>query len=189
MFSYFLKRSITVFLGLIIVSSGVLPATAGNNSAVTTLQVSRLGDVELSCHALSQEATLMRDIVATTQDIKENTEFNERGIGVAGAIGGLVVGTATGGIGLAAAGFIANHLNDEKNEEADEVQDIAAQRRILMMGIFNAKGCVGPIEHAMHIPEPIQIGEAPEEVTEHLASIAPAAGNDYYGDLRRRYNE
>lgn len=170
----------------ILLSPGLAMA---QKAKVQTLQISRAGDLEMSCGELSQEATLMRDIVATTQGIKNDKEFNERGIGVAGAIGGLVIGSATGGIGLAAAGLLANHINEEEKEEADSVQDKAAQRRILMMGIFNAKGCKGPIEHAMQDPEAMKMDEAPSAVAETLASIKPASGPEYYGDLRHRYNE
>lgn len=166
-----------------------LPVFAAEQG-LQVLTVSRLGDVELDCNSLSQEAALMRDIVATTQELKDDAEVNGHGIGVAGAIGGLVVGTATGGLGLAAAGLIAGHLNSEKGDEADTVQDIAAQRRILMMGIYNAKRCIGPIEHAMYIPEMEEEKTAIDKVSDRLASVAPAGGNnDKAAERKPRYNE
>lgn len=113
------------------------------------LAVSRLGDVELSCGELSQEAALMRDIVMTTEDIKDNTSMKTHGITAAGAVGSFLVGTVTGGVGIAAAGFLLKNTTQGEKQDADNVQDIAEQRRSLMMGIYHAKGCAGPIEHVM----------------------------------------
>ena len=185
-----LKYSILFGLCAVLILSP-LPSFAAEQG-LQVLTVSRLGDVEMDCNSLSQEAALMRDIVATTQELKDDAEVNGHGIGVAGAIGGLVVGTATGGLGLAAAGLIAGHLNSEKGDKADTVQDIAAQRRILMMGIYNAKGCVGPIEHAMHIPEMEEEKTTLDKVSDRLASVAPAGGESASGAVvtrKPRYNE
>src|SRR6056297_3481842 len=100
------------------------------------LQVSRLGDVEMSCGALSEEALTMREIVNTTQDIQDESSLQSYGINAAGALGSFVIGTATGGIGLAAAGFLLDQNVDSKADAAESVQDIAQQRRSLMLGIY-----------------------------------------------------
>lgn len=140
------------------------------------LAVSRVGDIEMSCGDLSQEALLMRDIVTTTQDIKENTELKSHGIKAAGAVGSFLVGTATGGVGIAAAGFLLTQVNEGKTDQVVGVQEIAQQRRALMMGIYNAKGCFGPVDHVL------QDGlERPEDQVIQIASIEPAAGDGGYG--------
>ena len=157
---------------LFLILSHVSYATA-SNSDVQMLEISRPGDIDLSCHHISQEAVLMRDIISTTQEIKDGAQMKERGIGVIGAIGGLVIGSATGGLGFAAAGALANHLNNETNEEADSVQDIAAQRRFFMVGIYNAKGCFGPIEHAMYDPELTESWDSVSSGSYIACSIGP----------------
>jgi hypothetical protein len=143
------------------------------------LQVSRIGDVELSCGALSQEALLMRDIITTTEDIQDDSEIKGHGITAAGAVGSFLIGTATGGVGLAAAGFLLNRVNEEKADEALSVQEIAQQRRALMVGIFNAKGCKGPVNHVM------QDGtNRPDGQIIEIASVEPAGGEPH-GAVRR----
>lgn len=149
----------------------------------SALQVSQSGDVEKSCGALSQEAMVMRDIIYATEDIKGQSKMQSHGITAAGAVGSFLVGTVTGGIGLAAAGFLLDYNVGEKKEDADEIQDIAEQRRTLMMGIYNAKGCFGPIEHAMQNPEDF-------DAIDSIKKIEISAGESkYYSDIRRRYND
>ncbi len=163
------------------------PAIAENTITPESLElkVSRIGDLEMSCGELSQEALLMKDIVNTTQDIKDESELQKHGITAAGAVGSFLVGTFTGGIGLAAAGFLLDHNVDGKSEYADSVQDIAEQRRTLMLGIHHAKGCYGPTEHTMldnnDTPKPLE-----------LASIEPASGDEessYQENQKPHYNE
>ncbi len=141
----------------------------------TELSVSRVGDTNMICGQLSQEAILMRDIVMTTQDIKENTELKERGITAVGTLGSFLIGTITGGVGIAAAGFLLKQSAGETSDEADGIQDIAMQRRSLMVGIYNAKGCNGPIEHVFQDQLNIQGQEALSAV--QLASLEPQAGD------------
>jgi len=138
------------------------------------LTVSREGDLGLACGALSQEAALMRDIVSVTQGLQERAENRSRGVEAAGAVGSLLIGSVTGGLGLAAAGYFAKSAMDDNYDSAESVQDLAAQRRSFMMGIYNAKGCYGPIEHVMHIPE---------AQAQDIANIEPAAGEPASGNL------
>lgn len=149
---------------------------------ILDFKVSRLGDTEMSCGSLSQEAVLMRDIITTTQDIKDNTKVQNTGITAAGALGSFLVGTATGGVGVAAAGFLLKHAAGEKGEEADTVQDIAKQRRSLMAGIYDAKGCAGPLDHAM---QDRIIEEDPSAM--QLATLHPASGEESLSSSR--YND
>lgn len=122
----------------------------------------------------------MRDIIAVTKDKQEDVEMQSRGLQVAGALGSFLVGTATGGIGLAAAGYVAKSVMDGNYDEVEHIQEIAAQRRSFMLGIYNAKGCTGPIEHVMH----------PETSPATLADIEPAAGPQPSQDItdNSRYN-
>lgn len=152
-----------------------------------TLKVSRLGDTEMSCNQLSQEAVLMRDIIITTEDIQDDTELKGHGITAAGAVGSFLIGSATGGVGLAAAGLLLSHVNDEQAEEAGSIQDTAEQRRALMLGIYNAKGCFGPVEHALRDGRP-----APADAIIQIAAVEPASGGQGTDTIHRhkpQYNQ
>jgi len=175
------------FLALLSGAALIIP-TATSAQAVETdgdafdIQVSQLGDTEKSCGALSYEALFMRHIIHVTQDMKNTAEMKDHGITAAGAVGSFLVGTVTGGIGFAAAGFLATQVNDEQAEKAETLQDKAGERRSLMVGIHKAKGCYGPIEHVFQEPEP---DDAPSQV----AYAEPAAGADSrYPHERDRYN-
>lgn len=144
------------------------------------MKVTHVGDVELSCAALSEEAAYMRDIIDNKESLKQDAKMQEYGVNAAAGIGSFLVGTVTGGIGFAAAGFLAAEAINEDAEEAEALRDVASQRRSFMMGIFNAKGCYGPIEHVM-LRAPEQ-----DEATE-LANIMPAAGDTHSSPSR--YNQ
>lgn len=131
----------------------VATESVNNYSAYKTLQLSYEGDVEMQCGDLSKEAGTMRDIIYATQDVKDKAKMRKNGIKAAGAIGSFLVGSVTGGVGLAVGGFLLDQGVDETRTNADEFQDTAEQRRTLMMGIYNAKGCYGPLDHAMQNPD------------------------------------
>lgn len=135
-------------------------------------QISRVGDLEMDCAALTRESRRMQDIIQSTQQVKDRSKMQERGIGVAGTAASFLVSTATGGLGIAAAGFLMNELNDDQSISADNIQDIAAQRRSFMIGIYNAKGCYGPVENVMHSPDPEQ------SLIAQITSIEPASGDE-----------
>jgi hypothetical protein len=138
--------------------------------------INQEGDMNMSCGALSHEALEMRRIIETTQTVKNKADMTDRGITAAGALGSFIVGTVTGGVGIAAAGFLMTEANSEKEEKADTVQDIAEQRRSFMVGVYNAKGCYGPIEHVMQDTPSKDIA---------VASIETAAG----APTQPRYND
>ncbi|MCB1563764.1 MAG: hypothetical protein KDJ75_09340 [Alphaproteobacteria bacterium] len=175
----------------------VNPFPAAANEAdglqAQSLQVSRRGDVDMSCGALSQEAATMRDIILTTQGIKDDSRLKQHGVNAAGAIGGFLIGSVTGGVGLAAAGFLIDHNIGETASDADSVQDIAAQRRALMIGIHTAKGCYGPMEHALQDgtgsgrgDSTVQSAGTAVDSGERLAAIHPAGGDE---PSKPRYNQ
>lgn len=165
------------FLGAASILAMTCTATAAlaMDAGSFDLQVSRVGDLDLSCGELAQEAALMKDIILTTQDIRDDSRIKEHGISAGAAAASFLVGTLTGGIGIAAAGFFANEAVESKSEQAESVQDIAEQRRSLMTGIYNAKGCQGPIDKTPQRPP------ATAQITIHeakaLAQAEPAAGN------------
>ena len=119
----------------------------------TELEVSRSGDLNLRCGDLSREAATMRDIIFANEEIKDESENTSMGISAAGAVGSMLIGTATGGVGLAAMGFMLDKQTENRSDKADDIQDLAEQRRTFIMGIYNAKGCFGPMDHAMSNPE------------------------------------
>ena len=169
----------------ILLCSSCLIASAQANNHVEKLKISRPGDIELSCGALSEEATLMRDIIFTTQDMQNNAKMKSRGAAVAGTAASFLIGTVTGGIGLAAAGFLIDENISTSADKTNKIQDTAEQRRSFIMGIHNAKGCYGPLDHALQNPEDLKsLSEFAEAAT--LQNIEPAAGDR---SPPNRYNE
>lgn len=172
-------------------ANAVDPGMARN---MKDLKVSRLGDTELTCDALVTEALAMRTIIHANQSIEDDSELKTRGIGAAGAVGSLLLGTLTAGVGLAAAGMLATEAVDEEADRADSLKEVAAQRRSLMVGIYHAKGCEGRIEHVMddkparkrNAQTVMAVPEEPRTAAPIAASIQPAAGRR---DTTFRFNE
>lgn len=165
-------RSVLLCATLISLTSPA--AYAGNTVGLSgaekqDFKVVRIGDTDLNCAQLSYEATRMQDIVARQQAAQDDAEMKTRGVQAAGAVGSVILGAATAGIGLGVAGFLASEALDEEADAADSLQDKASERRSFMVGIYNAKGCQGPIEHALIDPEP-------GDMFTELANIEPAAG-------------
>lgn len=155
---------IILSLNLIIFS---IPAFAEN--PIRELKVSRRGDVDLSCGQLSAEAETMRAIIFNTQDIRDDSANKSTGINVAGTAASFLIGTVTGGIGLAAAGFLMDENVGDIADNAEKMQDTAQQRRALMAGIYEAKGCYGPLNHAMRNPGDEFFG---------ITDVMPASGEE-----------
>jgi hypothetical protein len=150
-----------------------IPASSGAAEA-EKLQVSMLGDTEKSCGELSQEAARMNEIIYNTEDFKKDSSMKSHGISAAGAVGSFLIGTVTGGIGIAAGALLLDNQVGAQAETADTVQDIAEQRRSLMQGIYNAKGCEGPMEAAMPYPKQKPVKEA----SAYNAVLEPAGGTE-----------
>ena len=174
--SYELKKPVTVEhttsqQGLYAYSSPVEQPQAEEEIDLENLSISQDGDLEMTCSALSKESMNMRDVIYATQDVKDRAKMKSHGIKAAGAVGSFLVGTVTGGVGLALGGFLLDQNVGATASDADEIQDIAKQRRTLMMGIYNAKGCAGPLEHAMQNPDIFDpLGK--------IAAIETAAGEE-----------
>lgn len=150
------------------------------------LKVAKETDLEMSCEELTQEALLMRDIIQTTETLKSEANLNGHAVTAAGAIGSFLIGSVTGGIGLAAAGFIANQQVEETADTAQDTQSIAQQRRALMIGIHKAKNCSSNIETAM---APVKSQSSLELSTNRLANIEPASGSIFQSDTKENYNQ
>lgn len=143
--------------------------------------------MQLSCEELVDEAVLMRDIIQTTQNLKSESELNGHAVTAAGAIGSFLIGSVTGGIGLAAAGFVASQDIEADGNEAEYVQDIASQRRALMVGIHKAKGCDTSMAEAL---KPIVTKSSLQLGSEKLADMEPASGSANAAVIAApRYNE
>ena len=156
-----------------------IPSSENQLDRYNELQISKPGDLELSCNALTAEALNMSQVILTTQNVKDNSDIKSHGVTAAGAVGSFLIGSVTGGIGLAVGGFLVNHNIEEHSDQADQIQDFAEQRRTLMVGIHNAKGCYGPIEHVMQTPK--------ESAT--IKQIALNTHDQYQASLQNRYND
>jgi hypothetical protein len=77
----------------------------------------------------------------------------------------------TGGIGLAAAGFMLDENVDSNKDSADQIQDFAEQRRTWLQGLYAAQECEGPFD-----PDAVQNAAAPDAPSEQVQNIEPAAG-------------
>ena len=56
----------------------------------------------------------MREIVNTTEDIKDSSTLRNYGISAAGAVGSFLISSTTGGLGLAAAGYLLKSSSDDR---------------------------------------------------------------------------
>jgi hypothetical protein len=161
-------------------ASVISPSQAANNaqpetataqpSAIEDFTISRKGDLELSCTELYHEAVAMSLIIADTKRIKEQSDMQSRGVSAAGAVGSFLIGSMTGGIGLALGGFLLDQNIEDREENADKIQDIAEQRRTFMMGIYTAQGCEGDIYSMIE-------KEYPKDA-EEISAIEPAASDE-----------
>ena len=61
---------------------------------------------------------------------------------------------------------------------ADEIQDIAKQRRMFLLGIFHSKGCYGPVEHA-------NLPKNDDDMLDQILSMKPSSGRV----VRSSYND
>jgi hypothetical protein len=144
-----------------------LALLAGASSAhAEKLQVSMQNDHNMNCPAISREIETMETVIRYSDEVQDDAEDTGTGITVAKAVGGFLVGSIPGAIGVMAVGGIAGEVAEQKAEDAAALQDIAEQRRSLMIGMFNAKNCIGPVRAA-------QLERRRDRI---LAAIEPAAG-------------
>jgi hypothetical protein len=147
--------------------------------------VTQPDDLMLNCDQLWEEAFTMKHIIASTQDMRSDSEMRIRGIGVLGTAASYLVGTVTGGIGIAAAGMIAKEAASSSEESAEKIQDVAEQRRTLMVSLFNIRQCEGDIQQAMIDPVPVN---PIEKITRVEPASGPEDASNASPSQQRQYN-
>lgn len=123
----------------------------------SAFEVARIGDLDMDCYQISREISAMELLVAQAVEEQESTKMTSTSVAVAKTVGSYLVGTLAGGLGILAAGYIVSEATDDREENAIALQNGAEQRRSFMAGIYNARGCNGPLA---------------------LAAIQPAAGEE-----------
>ncbi len=162
-----------IIASLAIAGMGLLPAQVVLGAPLPQLEISMPGDTNMSCHALSSEITSMDQVISEALAAKNESRTTSTGIGVAKTVGGILVGSLGGAIGIMAAGHLLSSATDDETASADALQDIAEQRRSLITGIFTTKKCQGPR------PAPLRDRAAATKtaaVAPDLANTEPAAG-------------
>ncbi len=165
--------SMVICLGLLCAAA---PAHAiDRNLDMSSLEVSQLGDTEMTCQQISHEVSTMDEVIMFAREEQDEAQMASNGVTVAKTVGSYFIGSFGGALGIIAAGYLANEMAKSNGEEAFSLQDAATQRRRFMEGIYNAKGCSGPL--------PI------DPVT--LSEIEPAAGDEYENEYYQKpqYNE
>jgi len=143
------------------------------------IQISQKGDLDMSCHGISKEMSVMEEIAARTQEIRDDSKITNTGISVGKAVGSYLVGSLVGGIGIIAAGYFVNEAASDYTEDAVSLQTTAIQRHSFMAGIYNAKGCAGPVRMALIEPA---AGDAEIAETYELATDHPLVPRYSYND-------
>ncbi len=158
-----------IFSVLIFLSATTAQAT---DLRAHTIDISRQGDMGMSCQALSKEVSSMEDLIFQAQKAKKESKIASRSVGVVETVGSYFIGSFGGVIGIFAAGHFLNNATDTKTEEASNLQNNASQRRTLMAGLFIAKDCEGPLQNGLQ-----------------MAAIEPAAGPQDLRPRKPRYND
>lgn len=130
------------------------------------IQISRADDLLMSCHEISQEISLMETIIQQSQLTQGKAELTSTGVGVAKTVASYFIGSLGGALGILAAGYLVNEATDDRADNAKTLENLAKQRRSFMVGIYNARTCVGPLDLAsiepaagMPSPAPISVSE------------------------------
>lgn len=126
-----------IALGCLFASSTAL----AGNASFQAFEVTRESDLQMSCEEIIKESLLMREIIQSTEDTKSEARFNSHAVTAAAGVGSFLVGTLTAGVGIAAAGFVASQEVSNDKQSAEDLQNIAHQRRALLKGIYKSKDC------------------------------------------------
>lgn len=126
-------------------------------------------DHKMNCAAIGREIETMGTVIRYSDEVQDDANDTGTGISVVKAVGGFLIGSIPGAIGVMAAGQVANEIAEGKAEDAAHLQDIAEQRRSMMMGMYSAKNCYGPIREV----------KAEDRRDKFLAAIEPASGTDH----------
>jgi hypothetical protein len=150
------------------------------HAAAPKLEISMPGDEIMDCPAIAQEVSKMDDVILQSYIVQQSSEKTTLGVGVAKTVGSFLVGSLTGALGILAAGHFASEAADDKGEVAAALEDIARQRRSLMVGMHNAKECkeelpVAPPPMEDLWPKVVPASAGTEPAIEH---IEPASGRE-----------
>ncbi len=152
------------------------PAITARADVMAPFDIIKPDDLSMSCGGISGEIALMEDVILGIRPIERDANYTSAGIGVAKAVGGFLIGSVPGAIGVMAAGQIANEANELHAEDALDLKDAAKQRRGAMVGLYSAKGCQGPIYSV--------IATEAAKAAADAAAIEPTAGQDAAFDDR-----
>lgn len=152
------------------------------------IEIWMAGDDQLDCGGIREEISAMEEMIIRSDEAQQSAENTGTGISIAKAIGGFLIGSIPGAIGVMAAGHVAGQAAEGQAEDAEAREDIAEQRRSMMIGMYNAKGCKGPIHSnralrsaAIAEDAPMPAYGNPEDVRRFdPAAIEPAAGGRGY---------
>lgn len=125
-------------------AAGTAPVPA-HKPAPPQLQIFMPGDDVLDCAGIRQHIASMEEMIVSSDQEQRAAQNTGTGISIAKAIGGFLIGSIPGAIGVMAAGHVASEAAEGKADVAEAREDIAGQRRSMMIGMYNAKGCTGPI--------------------------------------------
>ena len=152
------------------------------------LEIWMAGDDQLDCTGIRKEIGAMENMIISSDEAQQSAENTGTGISIVKAIGGFLIGSVPGAIGVMAAGHVASNAAEGQAEDAEAREDVAEQRRSMMIGMYNAKGCKGPIHSnralrsaAIDGDKPAPSYGNPEDVRRFdPAAIEPAAGGRGY---------
>lgn len=139
--------------------------------ALPALEVFMPGDDLLDCRGLNTQITSMEELIYNSDDAQRKAESTGTGISIAKAVGGFLIGSIPGAIGVMAVGHVAGEAAEGEAASAEEQENIAAQRRSMLIGMYNAKGCKGPLHNIRALRN-----ATIDETARHPAHIEPAAG-------------
>lgn len=172
---------------LVLFMKTITSACAASDTSL--LEISQPGDAGMSCGDIRREITKVEKTVMESRASQENSREAGIGIGVIKTVGSYLVGTLTGTIGFMAAGHLVKEAANEHGENAAATENIALQRRSLMIGMHNALDC-GNLPPTQLPPEE-EAQDASIRMPDSPNAIEPAAGTE---DIRpphehqERYN-
>ena len=149
-----------------------------NNTKEDILKISQPGDGMKNCADLSQEISLMDNIMEEAEEQKRSTKTTGTGVGVAQTVGSFMIGSLGGVLGIFAAGAILDNAADGKIERLQDIQNAASQRRSLMAALYDVKSCQGPLAQKFAGIEPA----AGEEFSDTSLSLQAVSNKPDYND-------
>lgn len=145
---------------------------SGHDARAASLEVSMPGDVGMSCSQIEREVFIMENLILRTWETQDKSRKARMGVGVVKTVGSYLIGSLGGAVGIMAAGHLANRAASGEAEDAAVIEDIAKQRRSLMIGMHQVKGCAA-------LPPSLLDEALMERAAQDPADIEPAAGSTH----------